>query len=198
MTDQAISLVLASASPRRRELLANMGCTFSVLNCEVDESRNHDESADDYVTRMSEEKARAGMGALNITGNSIVAVLAADTIVTQGQSVFGKPRNQQHAFRMWRQLANSKHHVITAVCLTVRDKVEVRRVTSTVEFGSIDDHQMLRYWQTGEPRDKAGGYAIQGRASAWIKLIHGSYSNVVGLPLRETNELLQSVGHNWL
>ena len=197
MTDHRSSLVLASASSRRRDLLQSMGCIFSVQVADIDESQREKESALDYVTRLAQEKALAVLERQQPADHK-VAILAADTIVTKGDTIFGKPRDRQQAFQYWSELADSQHDVMTAVCLADRDKIEVKLVRSMVAFGSIEESQMYRYWLSGEPRDKAGAYAIQGLASAWVKFIHGSYSNVVGLPLRETNELLRKVGHNWL
>lgn len=193
------SLVLASASPRRQELLGAMGCAFTVQSADIDETRLIDEAAGDYVKRLAREKAVTVASVLNhCSAKRNIAVLGADTIVVQGDIIFTKPKDLQHAMQIWRSLANAKHSVMSAVSLVYSDTVDVRMVTSRVEFGSINEAQMRHYWQSGEPQDKAGAYAIQGLASAWVKLIHGSYSNVVGLPLRETNQLLKTIGHNWL
>ena len=203
MTDDHIKLILASASPRRRELLTAMGCEFSIKSADIDESRWVGEAPTDYVSRLAVEKASA-VYHQQLSGSERFAILAADTIVVQGETIFGKPRDKTHAFEIWQQLANSQHNVMTAVCLLVHDKISaklqpaVQTVATTVEFGAISESQMHKYWATGEPADKAGAYAIQGLASAWVKLIHGSYSNVVGLPLRESNVLLSKVGLNWL
>ena len=180
-----------------------MGRDFSIISANIDESRGIGEAPTDYVNRLALEKAGA-VFEQHSNRQSSFAVLAADTIVVQGQTIFGKPRDKAQAFEIWQQLADSQHNVMTAVCLLVHDKIHgqlqsrVQTVTTAVEFGPIDDQQMHRYWATGEPADKAGAYGIQGFASAWVKLIHGSYSNVVGLPLRETNLLLTEVGLNWL
>jgi len=190
-----IKLILASASPRRSELLKQMGCCFTVVAADIDENRQNGELPYNYVGRLAEHKARSVAGRLH---RANTAILAADTIVTQGEDVFGKPRDKQHAIKIWRQLSGEEHQVITAVCLFVDGTQALKVVSSKVEFDVIDEAQMHRYWRTGEPLDKAGGYAIQGLASAWVKLIHGSYSNIVGLPLRETNRLLEKIGHNWL
>jgi septum formation protein len=190
-------LILGSASPRRRELLQAMGCHFSVQSADIDEQQNVAEGASDYVARLALEKAQAAAD-LQLPSDHSVAILAADTIVVQANRIFGKPKDQADAFRMWNSLQDCSHTVITGVCLIFGDVVQSCLVQSRVEFGPISDQQMQRYWQSGEPLDKAGGYAIQGLASAWVKLIHGSYSNVVGLPLRETNQLLTLVEHNWL
>ena len=196
MSNQAApsQLILASGSPRRKELLENMGVEFSVHVTNTDESRRESEAAEDFVTRLARDKARAAQAELG-TG---AAILAADTVVVQGEKVFGKPRDFEHAQGIWRSLESSTHQVMTAVCLLNGDKIAVKIGVTDVEFGVIQAGQMQRYWDTGEPLDKAGAYAIQGFASAWIKLIHGSYSNVVGLPLREVNELLATIDRNWL
>jgi septum formation protein len=189
------SFILGSASPRRLELLEQMGCQFTVQAADIDESLSLDEAPVNYVKRLAQQKAQ--MIAKQMSHRNAV-ILAADTIATQNGKVFGKPRDQHHAFEIWDQLSGSQHQVVTAVCLHSPKYQEVVMVSSDVEFDVIDQAQMQRYWQSGEPLDKAGGYAIQGLASAWVKLIRGSYSNVVGLPLRETNRLLKKVGHNWL
>ena len=197
MGSSKVPLVLASSSPRRKDLLTEMGCVFKVQHASIDESRLENELAAEYVNRLAKEKAEEVKQQYVL--NSIeVAILAADTIVCHGETVFSKPKNKDDAFRIWQQLSNSQHNVITAVCLMVCDKVSTRLVSTMVEFIEINETQMHQYWSSGEPLDKAGAYAIQGLASAWVKLIHGSYSNVVGLPLRETNKLLKEVDHNWL
>ena len=188
-------LILASASPRRRELLEQLGCQFSTESANLNEERRANELAQPYVERMATEKAACILSKHQGFG---VAVLAADTIVSKGGTVFGKPKNIEDAKRIWQLLSNSEHQVTTAVCLMYEEDIDLRVVSTTVEFGSISNQQMERYWQSGEPQDKAGAYGIQGLASAWVKLIHGSYSNVVGLPLRETNELLRKVNLHWL
>lgn len=189
-----MQLVLASGSPRRKELLENMGVEFSVHVTNTDESRRENEAAEDFVIRLARDKARAARAELVSEGG----ILAADTIVVQGEKVFGKPRDFEHAQGIWRSLSANKHQVMTAVCLLINDKLAVKLAITDVEFGVVNNEQMQRYWETGEPLDKAGAYAIQGYASAWVKLINGSYSNVVGLPLREVNELLATIDKNWL
>jgi len=197
VADKATSLVLASSSPRRSKLLSEMGCEFYVQSADIDESKNTSESVNEYVLRLAEAKAMA-VKPLLPDWSSSTAILAADTIVAQGEKVFGKPRNRSHAFEIWQQLSNTQHSVITAVCLHAFDRTELCLVSSDVEFAAINQYQMQRYWDSGEPQDKAGAYAIQGLASAWVQLVHGSYSNIVGLPLRETNQLLTRVQLNWL
>lgn len=190
------SLVLASASPRRQQLLADMGVTFQVHVTNTDESRHDDERPEDFVTRLARDKAR--QAAEDLALSESVAILAADTIVVQGDNVFGKPKDFEHAKRIWMALSANKHQVMTAVCLLLGGKNQVKLSITDVEFGRITEDQMQRYWDTTEPQDKAGAYAIQGFASAWVKQISGSYSNVVGLPLREVNLLLADIKQNWL
>lgn len=189
-----VQLVLASASPRRQELLSAMGVKFEVHVTQTDESRRDNELPEDFVVRLAKDKAAAAAADLG----EEVAILAADTIVVQGQSVYGKPKDLTHAKQIWSSLSSSKHQVMTAVCLMHHGKLQIKLSVTDVEFAAVSEPQMERYWATGEPADKAGAYAIQGLASAWVKLISGSYSNVVGLPLREVNQLLTSVDHHWL
>lgn len=196
---QRPSLVLASASPRRRQFLADLGVDFVIHAADIDETRQQAEKPGAYVQRLAQEKAAAVAERQQAKSpGDDIAVLAADTIVTQGETIFGKPEDEADAFQMWRALANNEHIVMTAICLLWRGNSQLELVQSKVRFSAIDDAQMTRYWQSGEPADKAGAYAIQGLASAWVQLMHGSYSNVVGLPLYETNRLLKSIGHNWL
>lgn len=192
-------LVLASGSPRRKELLQGMGVDFVVHVTNTDESRREGELAEDFVIRLAREKALAAADEIVTQSNTdSLAILAADTIVVQSDKVFGKPRDLEHATAIWRTLSANKHQVMTAVCLMHRDKLSVKLGVTDVEFGSITPQQMQSYWDSKEPQDKAGAYAIQGFASAWVKSIYGSYSNVVGLPLREVNELLATIDKNWL
>ena len=193
MTD----LILASGSPRRRDMLNQMGLEFTVCVTDVDETRKEGELPEDYVVRLAREKAIAAQ-AKNAIQKPQTAILAADTVVVHGEHVYGKPQDYQHAKRIWQSLSATKHQVITAVSLLVGKSMQVKVSVTNVEFAIINEAQMQRYWATGEPEDKAGAYAIQGFASAWVKQIHGSYSNVVGLPLREVNQLLTSVQLNWL
>ncbi len=193
---EPISLILASASPRRRELLQNMGVKFSTASVDIDESIKAHEVALDFVERLAQQKARACAAALPV--DPYQAVLSADTIVKHDEMVFGKPTDVADAMRLWRQLSDTQHQVVTAVSLLFQGDISTVSVSTDVYFSKISEQQMQAYWLTGEPQDKAGGYAIQGLASAWVKLIHGSYSNVVGLPLYETNQLLRRINLNWL
>ena len=196
-----IELVLASASPRRKELLANTGIEFSVFPAATDEARHPGEPVLDYVTRMAREKAEAVAAILqgSAPGDDVVpAVLAADTIVYSDNRIFGKPANEDDALAMWRNLSGRTHEVLTSLALCYRDRLFEDQSRSRVTFRKITEREMRAYWATGEPQDKAGGYAIQGLGSAWILRIEGSYSGVVGLPMFELNRLLAGIGKNWL
>lgn len=188
-------LVLASASPRRKELLASVGVRCEVQPADIDESRQLDEAVKQYVERLALTKAQAVRARQN---KEQVAILAADTVVVQGQDVFGKPSDESAAFQMWHRLSDSRHQVITSVCLLADEGQQIKTVSTEVYFEPISEDQMRRYWSTGEPSDKAGAYAIQGLASAWVKFIRGSYSNVVGLPMYEVNAMLRDIDLNWL
>ena len=183
------SIYLASRSPRRRELLQQMAVDFTVINSDVDETVRAKESPADYVVRIAEAKARAGRALLsNIDPKP---VLAADTAVVVQNRIFGKPVNDADARRMLKQLSGSTHQVLTAVTLATQDGVLQTKIsTSEVSFAQLSDSQIDWYLQTGEGNDKAGAYAIHGLAALFIEKIAGSYSGIVGLPIRETGQLL--------
>lgn len=187
-------LILASASPRRKELLESVGISCRVMPAEIDETVLATEQPTDYVCRMAQEKAQAVQAQLDDS----LPVLAADTIVTQGGKVFTKPEHEADAKNIWNSLSDAEHTVMTAVCLSAHGKITTRISKTLVTMQPISDQQMQRYWLSGEPQDKAGAYAIQGLASAWVASIAGSYSNVVGLPLYEVNDLLGEINLNWL
>ena len=180
-------IILASSSPRRRELLQQMGIDFEVNSFEIDESPHLHESPADYVVRLAIEKAQAAIRQLPVD----TIVIAADTTVTIDGQILGKPANQAEAFAMWQRLSGRDHFVMTGVAVAKNQTVLHRRVTTEVHFAHLTHDDMLAYWQTGEPVGKAGGYAIQGKGAAFIPKIHGSYSNVVGLPIFETLDLLK-------
>lgn len=186
MTQQ---IILASSSPRRRELLQQVGIDFDVKSFEIDESPNLHEAPADYVVRLAIEKAQAAINQLPAD----TIVIAADTTVTIDGQILGKPANQAEAFAMWQRLSGRDHFVMTGVAVAKNQTVLHRRVTTEVHFAHLSHADMLAYWQTGEPIGKAGGYAIQGKGAAFIPRIHGSYSNVVGLPLFETLDLLKEL-----
>lgn len=182
-------ICLASISPRRRELLSQIGVPHLVTGADIDESVLPGEPPGAYVTRLAREKALA----IRRTGQQL-PVLAADTTVVVDGSIFGKPRDQAHAIDMLSRLAGRAHEVLTAVALANSQGVSERLSSSTVRFRPISPAECVAYWETGEPRDKAGGYAIQGLGAVFVESLSGSYSAVMGLPLFETGELLQAAG----
>ena len=181
-------LHLASSSPRRQEILAALGLEFSVGGPDVDETRRDGESAGDMVLRLAQAKAEAGSG---VPGS---VVIGADTAVVLGERVFGKPVDEADAIDMLVQLSGRTHQVLTGVA--VRDDGETRSVLSStdVRFREIRQDEARNYWQSGEPADKAGAYAIQGLGGVFVEGISGSYSGVVGLPVFETVTLLEKAG----
>ncbi len=183
-------LYLASASPRRRELLAMLELPFELVLPRVEEQRRPDETATDYVQRLARDKALAGaaMAALPLP------VLAGDTIVVVDGEVLEKPRDQADGKSMLRRLSGRSHQVMTAMALTWQGRTEVVLVTTEVSFRELSDGDIARYWVSGEPTDKAGGYGIQGLGGRFVARINGSYSAVVGLPLVETEALLRRSG----
>jgi len=188
---------LGSRSPRRRELLALAGYSYAELPvgaADVDETPMADEPAVDYVTRVAREKAAMGWRAVIAGGLATLPVLTADTTVVVDDAIIGKPDNAAHAGEMLRRLSGRVHTVLTAVALASAHGVTTRLSTSTVEFRDITTAEIERYVASGEPFDKAGAYAIQGRAAIFIRAISGSYSGIMGLPLFETAELLGSLG----
>lgn len=189
-----MSLYLASQSPRRRELLSGLGVEFSILPIDVDEGMQSLESAADYVSRLAREKAAAGLEVVAGRGESGALVLGSDTAVVVDRDILGKPRDRDDFLDMMERLSGRAHDVMTAVALASHDRVELEVVTSRVVFAELMPEQARAYWDTQEPCDKAGGYAVQGLASVFIKRIEGSYSAIVGLPLRETAQLLTRRG----
>ncbi len=185
-------IVLASGSPRRRELLAQVGVDFAVQVFEIDESVLPNESPVAYVERLAQQKAQATVP--HLPAQTIV--IAADTTVTIDGNILGKPVDAEDAYRMWRLLSGRTHQVMTGVAVACGDQLRYTHVVTQVEMLALTEQQMQAYWQTGEPLGKAGGYAIQGLGAAFIPAIRGSYSNVVGLPLVETLDLLQQIQHD--
>ncbi|WP_372807427.1 nucleoside triphosphate pyrophosphatase [Pontiella sp.] len=179
-------LILASASPRRRELLASLGLDFTVQVPQIDETPHPDEAPRRFAERMAAEKASA------IDASPDTVLIAADTIVVQGNSILGKPKNEQHACAMLSHLSGQKHEVITGVCVKRNDRTEIFSVSTEVVFRELGAGEIDRYVATGCPMDKAGAYAIQGGAAHMVRSICGSYTNIVGLPLCELHEALIS------
>jgi septum formation protein len=184
------SLYLASGSPRRRELLAQIGVGFTVVAAAIDETPLTDEAPRAYVERLALAKARAGSAALNGPG----IVLGADTAVILDQRILGKPLDEADFLATLAALSGRAHEVLTAVALVDGGRSEVFSVSSRVVFRPIGTAEAQAYWASGEPRDKAGGYAIQGLAAVFVQSLEGSYSAVVGLPLCETAQRLGEFG----
>jgi septum formation protein len=185
---------LASASPRRRQLLEQIGVCFQVLDVEIDESLGVAELPLAYVKRLAAAKAGAGLRQSEARGSMARPVLAADTAVVIDGEILGKPRGGEDGQRMLRLLSGRTHEVLTAVALATASGLEARVSRSEVTFRAIGAAEARNYWHTGEPRDKAGGYAIQGYGAVFVSGLCGSYSGVMGLPLYETAEFLRSVG----
>lgn len=179
-------LRLASASPRRRELLASIGVPVEVVPTDIDESRHEQESPEAFVSRLAREKAEAGHR------GSALPTLGADTVVVCDDEIFGKPRDEAHAREMLKSLSGRGHRVLSAVAVIGPEGLRECRVATEVVMRVIGEAEMEAYWATGEPVDKAGGYAIQGRAAIFVERLEGSYSAVVGLPLYETASLLRA------
>ena len=180
-------LHLASASPRRREILASLGVQFSFSGVDIDESRAPGESVTDMVLRLAAEKAEAA----SVGG---LPVLGADTVVALDERDFGKPRSKEDALLMLRTLSGRQHRVLTAVAMLYSGNLETVLSETEVKFRDIDPDEAEAYWQSGEPEGKAGSYAIQGLGGIFVESLHGSYSGVVGLPVYETVNLLRKAG----
>jgi septum formation protein len=177
---------LASQSPRRRELLTHLGIDFNTLDIEIDETWNGIESPQNYVLRIAKEKA---IRAQEVVNDIHSIILTADTTVVLNNEILGKPRNSGEAIKMLLRLSGQAHQVFTALALCER---EVKTIINknTVRFRTLTIEEIESYVQTGEPMDKAGAYAIQGRAASFIIELEGSYSGVMGLPLKDTSHLL--------
>ena len=185
-------IILASSSPRRKELLEQVGLKFEIFSPDIDESVCIGESADHYVQRLAEQKAQAILAQF-----SDAIVIAADTILVLDHKIIGKPESKQHAFEIWTALSDRQHDVLSGVCLLSSqcdpNTIQSMVVRTKVYFQKLSQLDMEQYWATGEPIGKAGAYAIQGYAAQFIQRIEGSYSNVVGLPLYETLQLLKNI-----
>ena len=182
-------IYLASKSPRRRELLDQIGMPFQVVDIDVDETPNRNEQHEDYVCRMAREKALAG-AALQ-PGEW---VLGADTAGVMGEQLLVKPADREHAIKMLSSMSGGAHFIISAVALAKDEQCRVRVSKTEVRFSPLNSAQIERYVASGEADDKAGAYGIQGKAAVFIREIKGSYSGVVGLPLFETSELMTQAG----
>lgn len=182
-------LLLASASPRRQELLDQIGVTYKIRPVNIDETPIENELPENYVRRVAAEKSAAAL----TRRESELPVLAADTTVVLQGAILGKPQDQQHALEMLTRLSGKTHQVYTAISLRGRTHRQALSKTE-VTFRQLTEREIINYWQTGEPVDKAGAYAIQGLGAIFVKSIAGSFSGVVGLPLFETAEALAYEG----
>ena len=199
-TPPKTKIYLASRSSRRRELLKQIGVAFEVLvvrdhpgrNVDVDESQLPGESPDDYVRRVSRAKADVGWQRILQRRLRPFPVLAADTVVCVDEIILGKPPDPSHAAKMLRLLSGREHRVLTAVTVRLDERAQLVVSESRVRFAELSPADIEAYVASGEPTDKAGAYAIQGRAGAFVTELHGSYSGVMGLPLYETAQLLKN------
>ncbi len=178
--------ILASKSPRRADLLRSVGFKFLIEPADIDESLKVGEGPREYVRRMARSKAR------HIHAD--LAVLGADTIVHVDGEVLGKPADRGQAISFLDRLSGREHEVMTAVAISLRDRIEIVDVVTKVHFRDLKSGEAARYWATGEPLDKAGGYGLQGVGAVFVDQVIGSYSAVIGLPLVETERLLSSFG----
>lgn len=183
-------LLLASRSPRRRELLDRLGVTYIVRPADIDETAAAGESADDYVRRLARQKALLVYG----QDPAVAGALAADTTVTLDGRLYGKPADRAEGLAMLRALSGRTHRVLTAVTLAHAGGVDSELSASEVTFAPLDERTIESYWESGEPLDKAGSYAVQGLAAAFIQELKGSYTGIMGLPLYETAALLSRGG----
>lgn len=218
-----MNLILSSGSPRRRELLTRAQLDFTVMSVDIDETPHTNETPKDYIERMVATKAEAALKQLNkeLKANHAdcadlfesFIILTADTIgvLADGKTVLVKPDSREDAYRMWQQMSDNSHEVWTAVQATfvsltskatnnpthepVWQIVNQQQITERTEvtFVPLTEEMMRNYWDSGEPADKAGGYGIQGLGAAWVSRINGSYTNVVGLPLAQTLELIKNI-----
>ena len=194
-------IYLASRSPRRRDLLKQVGVPFELLllredlrrGADVDETPLTDESPGAYVLRIAKEKAAMAVRQIAYRGLPQKPALAADTTVVFDGQIVGKPDDAEHAARILRALSGREHQVLTTVAIALKEQVETQISVSSVWFRELSEADIRRYCASGEPLDKAGAYAIQGRAGAFVTRISGSYSGIMGLPLAETIELLQKL-----
>jgi septum formation protein len=188
------TIYLASRSPRRAELLQQVGLNFIVLPSDIDEAPLLNEQSHEYVVRLAAEKAQACFARVQIDQATLYPVLAADTAVSVDGRILGKPQDDDDAFQMLSSLAGRWHEVHTGIAVATISGVKTAISSTRVEMPKLSDEKILAYVATGEPRDKAGAYGIQGLASTMIKRIEGSYSGVMGLPIYETTMLLEQAG----
>ena len=183
----SIPLILASASPRRKELLGQIVDSFDVCVANIIEEQQEFETPEEYVARLAQQKAQAVAA-----NNPQFWVLGADTIVVQNSQVFEKPKNQADFERMMKLFSASSHQVLTAIALVKNEQIFQQTIATTVTFRKLTNTEIESYWLSGEPQDKAGGYGIQGLAASFVEKINGNYGAVVGLPLCQTYQLLSA------
>lgn len=186
----SFDIYLASRSPRRRDLLRAMGIQFKPIDVSVDEQPMPSEPALDQVRRLAAAKAQAGWRVVMTRKLPHKPVLGADTLVVLDQRVFAKPANKEDYYDTLRSLSGRCHHVMTGIAVTHSRRTESTISLSEVCFDTLSEDRIESYWRSGEPRDKAGGYGIQGKAASFVKSISGSYTGIVGLPLYELGQLL--------
>ncbi|HWG17974.1 MAG TPA: Maf family protein [Acidobacteriaceae bacterium] len=189
MAEQSFRLILASASPRRRELLAQAGYSFEVHAADIDESQRAGESPSAYVLRLAEEKAHAVLS--KHTDQTDLIVLGADTTVVLDDTILGKPADAADAREMLRRLSGRTHQVLTGIAAATRAGISTAVESTDVTFSEIPEAELDAYCATSEPLDKAGAYGIQGYAARWIPCIDGCYFNVMGLPIARTVRLIK-------
>ncbi len=187
-------IYLASASPRRQELLRQLGVEFEAMPSNILEVRQTEESPADYVLRVARDKAQFVAKLVNERGLPALPVLGADTEVVLDGEILGKPQDRVHGMALLRRLSGQTHEVLSAVCVVDQGREHAALSTSRVTFSPLTETEIAQYWETGEPLDKAGAYAIQGRAAGFIVSLEGSYSGVMGLPLYELTDVLKKIG----
>ena len=186
-------IYLASQSPRRAELLRQIGVEYEVYATDIDERVKVGESPAEYVSRLAQSKARVAASEID-KSHSAWVVLAADTTIAIDGDIIGKPEDAAHCHCILRRLSATDHQVLTAVAVATHDRIECRLTRNRVTFRALTEHEVQSYCGTSEPMDKAGAYAIQGKAAVFVERLEGSYSAVMGLPLCETAELLRDAG----
>lgn len=194
ISPENVTVYLASASPRRQELLRQAGIVHAVILPDTEEVVRPGESAEDFVMRMALDKARAGQARVISEGMPPAPVLSADTCIVVENEIIGKPLNRADGISILKRLAGRSHEVLTGVALIKDNGIQQALSRSQVVFGPLSDKEIETYWESGEPVDKAGAYAIQGRAAAFIERIEGSYSGIVGLPLFDVVNMIKKTG----
>jgi septum formation protein len=194
ISPENVTVYLASASPRRQELLRQAGIAHAVILPDIEEVVRPGESAEDFVMRMALDKARAGQARMISEGRLPAPVLSADTCIVVENEIIGKSLNRADGISILKRLAGQSHEVLTGVALIKDNDIQQVLSRSQVVFGPLSDKEIEAYWESGEPVDKAGAYAIQGRAAAFIERIEGSYSGIVGLPLFDVVNMIKKTG----